>query len=113
MKAIRVLAMLCVLTAMLCACGGKQPQETLPQVYAVNVVDTEGMPIPGVMVQLCLDVCYPGVTGSDGRVEFPVPTADYKVSLLTLPEGYDYSDETREFSFDKGSLVLTITLKAE
>ena len=112
MRVIRVLAMLCILSAMLCACNGKPPQETLPQVYTVTVLDTEGTPIPGVMVQLCMDVCYPGVTGTDGKAEFPVPTADYKVSLLTLPEGYDYSVETQEFCFDKGSFALTITLKA-
>jgi hypothetical protein len=113
MKAIRLLAILCVLAAMLCACKKNQPQQTLPQVYTVTVVDTQGTPIPGVMVQLCLDVCYPGATGSDGRVEFPVPAADYKVSLLALPEGYDYSGEMREFSFDDGSFALTITLQAE
>ena len=113
MKEIRVLAMVCVLAAMLFACAGKQPQETLPQVYAVTVVDTEGTPIPGVMVQLCLDACYPAMTDDMGRAEFSVPTADYKVSLLTLPEGYGYSNETQEFSFEKGKFSLTITLKAQ
>ena len=112
MKVFRALVVLCVLAA-LCACSDKQPQETMPQAYTVMVVDAAGAPIPGVMVQLCLDACYPGVTDANGRVEFPVAPADYKVSLLALPAGYCYSSEIREFYFPQGSFDLTITLLKE
>lgn len=113
MKAIRLLAfLLAVLLSMLCGCYAAQPAETLPQAYTVTVVDTQGAPVAGVMVQLCLDACYPGVTGADGKVEFPLPEADYKVSLPVLPAGYAYSSEIQEFSFAQGSKTLTITLKA-
>ena len=45
-------------------------------------------------------------------VVFPLPEADYKVSLPVLPAGYAYSSEIQEFSFAQGSKTLTITLKA-
>ena len=113
MKVIRPLVLLLlVLPGMLCACHAAQPEATLPQAYTVTVMDTQGAPVAGVMVQLCLDACYPGVTGADGKVEFPLPEADYKVSLPVLPAGYAYSSEIQEFSFAQGSKTLTITLKA-
>lgn len=96
--------------SLLCGCAGQHPEAAEPQAYTVTVVDAEGAPIPGVMVQLCLDACYPGVTDADGKIQFPVEDADYKVSLLAVPEGYTYSDETQEFRFPDGSRSLTIVL---
>ena len=103
------MAMLCLL----CGCTGKQPETAAPQAYTVTVVDDRGAPIPGVMVQLCLDACYPGVTGEDGKAEFPVEEAAYKVSLLAVPKGYIYADETKEFHFEDGSKSLTIVLRSQ
>ena len=97
--------------SLFCGCTGQQPAAAEPQAYTVTVVDAEGAPISGVMVQLCLDACYPGVTDADGRIEFPVEEADYKVSLLAMPDGYTYSDETQEFHFPDGSKSLTIVLQ--
>ena len=114
MKSIcRLLAVLGILAIVLSACSAGQPDQTLQQAYTVTVTDAEGNPISGVMVQLCLDACYPAMTDTAGRAEFPVPPGDYKVSLLTLPEGYGYSNETQEFSFEKEKFSLTITLKAQ
>lgn len=111
MKSIcRLLAVLFILAAVLSACSAGQPEQTLQQAYTVTVTDAEGNPISGVMVQLCLDACYPGVTDADGRAEFPLPEADYKVSLLTVPEGYTYSADTQEFHFEPGSKSLCIVL---
>lgn len=124
----------------LCACGGEDdtpattevteteavtatvpetPEETEPAVddgsvtYTVTVVDEDGNPIAGAMVQICMDTCYPGVTGADGSVQFSVAEADYKVSFLSLPAGYTYSTEEQEFYFENGSTEITLTLKAE
>lgn len=113
MKVFRILAILFALAVLLCACNTEQPRQTISQPYTVTVVDETGVPIPGVMVQLCLDACYPGVTDANGQAEFSVSTADYKVSLLTLPAGYSYSSEAREFQFIQGSFALTITLNRE
>ena len=99
-----------VVLSLFCGCTGQQPAAAEPQAYTVTVVDAEGAPISGVMVQLCLDACYPGVTDADGKIQFPVEEADYKVSLLAVPDGYTYSDETQEFRFPDGSKSLTIVL---
>lgn len=125
----------------LCACGGAEntaqttepaaPQQTTPvtevieQVqteppaddgmvtYTVTVVDEEGNAIPGAMVQICMDTCYPGVTNESGTAQFSVPEADYKVSFLSLPAGYTYSSDEQDFHFEAGSTDITITLKTE
>lgn len=79
--------------------------------YTVTVVDEEGNPIAGAMVQLCLDACIPGVTNEAGVAEFTLAEADYKVSFLTVPAGY--TAEAENFYFENGSTEITLTLKAE
>lgn len=81
--------------------------------YTITVVDTDGNPIAGAMVQMCMDTCFPGVTNENGVAEFRVAEADYKVSFLTLPAGYTYSTEEEEFHFADGSTEITLTLAAE
>ncbi|MGN0998983.1 MAG: hypothetical protein ACI4PO_05475 [Faecousia sp.] len=122
----------------LCACGGETPTGTTaatdpnPTVtaptqtegttaptedgkilYRVAVVDQDGNPVSGAMVQLCLDTCLPGATNASGVAEFKVTEADYKVSLMMMPAGYTYATEEQEFHFAAGTTELTITLKAE
>ena len=80
--------------------------------YSVKVVDEAGNPIKGVMVQLCLENCFPGMTQDDGVAKFVMAEADYKVSLVTVPEGYTYSTDVQEFYFEEGTRDMTITLKA-
>ena len=80
--------------------------------YIVVVEDETGAPIPGAMVQLCKDACVPGVTDESGCASFNLPEDDYKVSLMTMPAGYDYSTEETEFYFEDGKYALAIILKA-
>ena len=89
----------------------EEPTEAEKPSYTVKVVDSEGNPIVGAVVQLCLDACVPAVTDADGVAAFFLPEADYKVSLPAMPEGYTYTTEEQEFHFAKGSNELTITLK--
>lgn len=127
---------LCVMVS-LCACGGSgsndatdEPSE--PTVtegsngdeeivdntddglvdYTVTVTDENGTPIAGALVQLCMDTCYPSATGEDGVANFHVAEAEYKVSFLTLPEGYTYSGDEDTFYFEDGSTDMVIVLKA-
>lgn len=79
-------------------------------VYTVKVVDENGDPVVGAMVQICQDTCYPGVTNEEGVAQYTVAEADYKVSFLSMPEGYTCDEEA--FYFQDGSTALTITLKA-
>lgn len=133
----RVLAlvlMFCMLFS-LCACGGngdekttEAPQETTKAevtteaeeqttvddgkvAYQVKVVDEEGNPIAGALVQMCKDTCFPSSTNESGVAEFSLPEDEYKVSFLSLPAGYAYSSDAQEFYFDGDSTELTITLK--
>lgn len=129
LAAVLVLAM----SLSLCACGGEAetpadttaapvvteapaeteaPAQEVKGGYTITVVDENGNPIAGAMVQMCKDTCYPGVTDEDGTVTFDLAEDDYKVSFLALPAGYTYVDETQEFHFEEGSMTLTITLKA-
>ncbi len=78
--------------------------------YTVTVVDEGNNPISGAMVQLCLDACVPSMTNESGVATFNLEAADYKVSFVTMPEGYSCEEEA--FHFEEGSYELTITLKA-
>ncbi len=133
-----ILTLACMLLG-LCACGeAEQPQDSTPSTevtesqtpetqiteqeteaedgkvtYTVKVQDENGDPIANAMVQFCLESCMPvGATDAQGMVTCQREAADYKVSLMQLPEGYDYSTDTTEFYFDNGALELTIVLKA-
>lgn len=124
MKKLIAFVLLFCMVLSLCACGAAEAeatteppvltQETEPALtdYTVKVTDEQGNPVAGVMVQLCLDACYPGVTDENGAVTYSVAEADYKASLLSLPEGYEYADDTREYHFEDGSIEVTIILKA-
>lgn len=79
--------------------------------YTIKVVDENNNPIANALVQLCLESCYPGLTGADGVASFSREEADYKVSFVSLPAGYTYSTEATEFYFEEGTRDMVITLK--
>ncbi len=136
-KIIAALLLLC-LTASLCACTSAQepvteptessvvtdptteptaePTKTEPN-YFITVVDTEGNPLSGAMLQMCKlgsdGSCTPAETFTDaqGKVSFTVEKDDYKVSFIVLPAGYTYVDDVEEFYFEDGASELTIVLK--
>ncbi len=139
LKSLLAVVLMLTLALGLCACGGEAeaPATEAPAVeapvvteapeapaaepeapaeseggYTVTVVDENGAPIAGAMVQMCKDACVPGITDAEGVARFNLPEDTYKVSFLMLPEGYTYADETQEFHFADGSMELTITLAA-
>lgn len=80
--------------------------------YTVIITDEAGNPIEGALVQLCSTSCFPGSTNAEGVATFSRPEDTYKVSFLSLPEGYAYVDESVvEFYFAEGSTEITIALK--
>lgn len=138
-KQMRVFSFLLALCMMLCVCGcsgengeEKTPVDTTPETtqsapvtepsqttapqqasgYVVNVVDENGTPIAGAVVQLCKDNCYPSTTDANGRAVFELSEDTYKVSFIILPAGYTYSSDVQEFYFEDGSFEMTIVLKA-
>lgn len=139
LKRFAAAALVLCLALSLCACGSSDknpvetteaaPVETQPVIetteateapvddgkvtYTVIVVDEAGSPIPGVMVQWCLDTCFPGLTDASGVAQYTDVEADYHVTVSMMPAGYTYSTEQQEFNYEAGSTELTITLKAE
>ena len=124
-----VLILALAMVLCLCACGGNEDNkgnETTAGTteatteatekkddgkvtYTVKVVDEEGNPVAGAMVQLCLESCMPGKTDDKGVATYHTAEADYKVSFMTMPAGY--TAEETEYHFADGSYELTITLK--
>ena len=79
--------------------------------YTITVVDEDGNPIPGAMVQICKDTCLPcGATNEDGVVTVTTVEDDYKVSFMTPVAGY--VTDGLEFYFDEGSVEMLIILSA-
>lgn len=80
--------------------------------YTVKVVDADGNPLASVMVQICAESCMPGVTDANGVATFTVDTTlTYTAKIMTMPEGYDYSTDEHEFTYENGSTEVVITLK--
>lgn len=85
-------------------------QQNTNPTYTVKVVDEGGNPVAGAMVQICQgETCLPGATGEDGVATFQVVEAEYKVSFLAAPEGYEVEEA---YYFEDGSYDITITVKA-
>lgn len=85
--------------------------------YTVIVTDEAGNPIPGAMVQLCLESCMPGVTNAQGVASYPnMAVADYKVSFMDVPAGYvlpvNSDGERTNYYFEEDSYEMTLVLKA-
>lgn len=77
--------------------------------YTVTVVDEEGNPVVGAMVQLCKDSCVPAMTKDNGVAEFNLKEDNYDVKFALQPEGYEAPAE--KYNFEAGKTELTITLK--
>lgn len=80
--------------------------------YKVIVVDEEGAPIAGAMVQICEGTaCNPGVTNADGVAEIRAAEGNYEAKMLSMPAGYAYATEEEVFPYANGELEVTIVLK--
>lgn len=127
-----VTAALCLCMALcLCACSGdSQPQNdpvtttttvattTTTQapaaaVFEAKVVDQNGTPVQGVMLQICKDTCVPKMTDANGIAAFELEITDgYKLSVLSCPDGYTYTGEA-EVYLESGATSYTVELQGE
>lgn len=132
----KVLAVLLAVGMLLCfcACGGnnddepEQPSSSAPAEsnsqpendsavenkasFTVKVVDEGGNPVSGVMVQVCKDACVPARTDDNGVAVFNIEITDgYKLSVMSCPEGYEYTGEEQVY-LDNGATDYTLELKA-
>lgn len=128
----KLLAMVMALTMVLClvACGNNEPPTTDPsteattkpttgesepsseptdnglKTYTITVKDSQGNPHAGLMVQICLESCVPGMTNADGVATFELPEeAGYSAGVSS-----DY-DATKVY-FEAGQYDVTITWDA-
>lgn len=129
LKNIMLLVLAMAMVLCLCACGESEnkgdettestaatTQETTEATtddskvtYTVTVVDEQGNPVSGVMVQMCLDACIPAITNAEGVATWSLEEADYQVSFVNIPEGY--AQDANKYSFESGSYELTLTLQ--
>ena len=125
-----VIAVLCMALC-LCACNDTaEPQgddtaattttvatttTTQPQAasFEVKVVDQNGAPVQGVMIQICKDICVPKVTDANGVALFDLEIEDgHKLSVLSCPTGYTYTGEA-EVYLESGSKSYTVEVQGE
>ncbi|MBR3779146.1 MAG: hypothetical protein IKL13_05445 [Clostridia bacterium] len=78
--------------------------------YTVTVTDEAGNPISGAFVQFCLESCVPCMTNAEGVASYQTFVNNYKVSFISVPEGYE--KPTEEYYFEEGSYEMTLVLKA-
>ncbi|MBR6514159.1 MAG: Ig-like domain-containing protein [Clostridia bacterium] len=78
--------------------------------FKVTVVDESGAPVEGVMLQICKENCIPASTDAEGIATFNIEaSAEHKLSVLTLPEGYEYNGEA-EIYLEDGMTETTVTV---
>lgn len=74
--------------------------------YTITVKDSEGNPQAGIMVQVCLELCVPGVTDENGVATFNLEEASgYAAGVME-----DY-DNTKTY-FEDGKYDVTIVWDA-
>ena len=122
-----VLLLGCMVLA-LCACGGSSDAEdttvadttvadtteaetTAKAAFQVIVVDNNGDKVPGTMVQVCKDTCVFAAADENGVASFNVEisTDGYKLSVLSCPDGYEYTGDA-EIYLESGISEYTIEI---
>lgn len=130
MKSItKIFALIMVLAMVFCmvACGNGEPEATTEspstnattkptagqtepssepddgkKTYTITVKDSEGNPQAGVMVQVCLELCVPGVTDENGVATFKLEEASgYAAGVMT-----DYDNTKTYFEDGKFDVVI-------
>ena len=131
-KLTAVVCVLLCLTALLCGCNNTttttapttEPVTTAPVTtvapttapntnvtYTAYVVDQDGNPMAGVMIQFCDDanVCkLPVTSDAEGKVVVTYTPANYHVSVTVVPDGY--TAEADGYYFEEGSTEITVKL---
>ena len=79
--------------------------------YEVTILDQNGAPVPGCAVNFCTEEsCVPMVSDETGRVCYYADPYAYRVQLLSVPEGYDYTGSDALFMKAEGDqMTITVT----
>ncbi len=83
---------------------------SLPE-FIVTVVDEDGNPVSGVMVQVCNEgTCIPALSNAEGKATLNVTVgAGYTLKVPSVPEGYEYKGES-EVTLESGITEYTVEL---
>lgn len=58
--------------------------------YTVTLADIKGNPVAGAVLQVCDDsACHVFTSDENGECRFALPSGDYEVHILSLPEGFE------------------------
>ena len=91
-KTVSLLTVLCLILTILCGTAAAEGDE-----YRVQVVDVNGEPVPGVIVQFCSETqCMMGKTGADGFTAFDQGPGEYSIHILKVPEGFTKDESEYE-----------------
>ena len=67
------------------------PEQPWIQSYLLHIVDQNGDPVPGVLVNFCTDTtCSPTQSDENGIISFGGAPDVYHIQLLKAPEGYSF-----------------------
>ena len=79
--------------------------------FVVKVVDQDGNPVAGVVVQVCNDsTCVPmGSTDANGEAKRPSMNGSYAAKITELPDGYSVEDIEAYYDLVDGKVTITIT----
>jgi hypothetical protein len=79
--------------------------------FVVKVVDQDGNPVAGVVVQVCNDsTCVPmGSTDANGEAKRPSMNGSYAAKITELPDGYSVEDIDAYYDLVDGKVTITIT----
>ena len=79
--------------------------------YAVTVLDADGQPVPGAMIQVCDDkTCMVLTTDENGAVEHAGAPYAYEIHVLKAPKGFAKCADT--FVMPEAGGEMTIVLAA-
>ena len=64
------------------------------QAYIVHVLDQDGNPVEGVIVNFCTDTaCVPKESDGDGLITFSGALDVYHVQIIDVPDGYSWDED--------------------
>ena len=79
--------------------------------YVVHMVDQNGNPVPGCVVNFCTDdSCVPVIADEAGKAVFSGEPFAYHLRVISLPDGYDYTgsdDHVVKAEGDELTIALT------
>ncbi|MCF0136177.1 MAG: TlpA family protein disulfide reductase [Lachnospiraceae bacterium] len=75
--------------------------------YEIFMIDQDGQPVDGAMVNICTDDACSPVVLEGGYFSWDSDPCTYVIHVLAVPEGYSF-DETAEYTMTGGALTIII-----